>query len=44
MNALEIPDIDLNKELSKCKSMEDLVVKNGLMRQLFVNIIHRRMK
>ena len=31
MNALEIPDIHLNRELSKCKSMEDLVGKNELM-------------
>jgi transposase-like protein len=41
MNALEIPDIDLNKELSKCKSMEDLVGKNGLMQRLFGGIIQQ---
>jgi hypothetical protein len=28
MNVLEIPDINLNKELSKCKNMEDLVGMN----------------
>lgn len=41
MNALEIPDIDLKKELSKCKSMEDLVGKNGLMQRLFGGIIQQ---
>jgi hypothetical protein len=30
MNTLVIPNIDLNKELSKCNSMEDIVGKNGL--------------
>ena len=35
MNAIELPDIDLNRELSKCQSMEDLVGKNGLMQRLF---------
>lgn len=41
MKQLQIPDIDLNKELSKCKSMEDLVGKNGLMQRLFGNIIQQ---
>lgn len=41
MNALEIPDIDLKKELSKCKDMEDLVGKNGLMQRLFGGIIQQ---
>lgn len=41
MNALEIPEIDLNKELQKCKSMEDLVGKNGLMQRLFGGIIQQ---
>lgn len=41
MNALEIPEIDLKKELSKCKSMEDLVGKNGLMQRLFGGIIQQ---
>ena len=31
MNALQMPDIDLNKALNKCKSIENLVGKNGLM-------------
>lgn len=41
MKQLQIPDIDLNKELSKCKNMEDLVGKNGLMQRLFGNIIQQ---
>lgn len=41
MPELNIPDIDLKKELSKCKGMEDLVGKNGLMQRLFGNIIQQ---
>jgi transposase-like protein len=41
MKQLQIPDIDLNKELNKCKNMEDLVGKNGLMQRLFGNIIQQ---
>ncbi|TDT62890.1 transposase-like protein [Fonticella tunisiensis] len=41
MPELNIPDIDLNSELKKCKNMEDLVGKNGLMQRLFGNIIQQ---
>ena len=41
MNGVEIPDIDLNKEINKCKSMEDLVGKDGLMQRLFGGIIQQ---
>lgn len=41
MKQLQIPNIDLNKELNKCKSTEDLVGKNGLMQKLFGNIIQQ---
>ena len=41
MKQLDIPDIDLSKELKKCKSMEDLVGKDGLMQRLFGNIIQQ---
>jgi putative transposase len=41
MKQLQIPNIDLNKELNKCKSMEDLVGKNGLMQRLFGNVIQQ---
>jgi len=44
MNALEIPDINLNKELSKCKDMEELIGKNGLMQRLFGGIIQQFLK
>lgn len=41
MKELDIPDIDLKKELKRCKSMEDLVGKDGLMQRLFGNIIQQ---
>jgi putative transposase len=41
MADITIPDIDLKKELNKCKSMEDLVGKNGLMQRLFGNVIQQ---
>ena len=41
MNAIEMPDMDFNKELSKCKNMEDLVGKNGLMQRLFGGVIQQ---
>ena len=41
MNALKMPDIDLNKELNRCNSIEDLVGKNGLVQQLFGGIIQQ---
>lgn len=44
MKDLDIPEIDLNRELKKCKSMEDLVGKNGLMQRLFGNIIQQFME
>jgi len=33
MKNLVLPDIDLNKEVNKCSSMEDLVGKNGFIIQ-----------
>lgn len=41
MPEIDIPDIDLKKELNKCKSMEDLVGKNGLMQRLFGSVIQQ---
>lgn len=41
MNNIKMPDIDFNKELNKCSSMEDLVGKNGLMQRLFGDIIQQ---
>lgn len=41
MKAIEVPDIDLKEELSKCKDMEDLIGKNGLMQRLFGGIIQQ---
>ena len=44
MKELNLPDIDLNSELKKCRNMEDLVGKNGLMQRLFGNIIQQFME
>lgn len=41
MRNVQIPDIDLNKELSKCRNMDDLIGKNGLMQRLFGGIIQQ---
>ena len=41
MPDINIPDFNLNKELSKCKNIEDIVGKNGLMQRLFGNIIQQ---
>ncbi|MGN0575696.1 MAG: IS256 family transposase [Ruminococcus sp.] len=38
---MNMPNIDLNEELKKCSTMEDLVGKNGLMQRLFGNIIQQ---
>lgn len=41
MPEMNMPNIDLNEELKKCSTMEDLVGKNGLMQRLFGNIIQQ---
>lgn len=41
MRELNVPQIDLNRELNKCRNMEDLVGKNGLMQRLFGDIIQQ---
>ncbi len=41
MNNIQLPNIDLNEELSKCKDITDLVGKNGLIQRLFGNIIQQ---
>lgn len=41
MPELNIPDIDFKSELKKCKNMEDLVGKDGLMQKLFGSIIQQ---
>ena len=37
--AIIIPDLDYQAEVRKCKTMEDVVGKNGLMQKLFKDII-----
>jgi putative transposase len=41
MADINIHDIDLKNDLNKCKSMEDLVGNNGLMKILFGNVIQQ---
>ncbi len=41
MPEINVPDIDLKSELKRCKNMEDLVGKDGLMQRLFGNIIQQ---
>ena len=36
-----IPDLDYQAEVRKCKTMEDVVGKNGLMQKLFKDIIQQ---
>ena len=36
-----IPDLDYQAEVRKCKTMEDVVCKNGLMQKLFKDIIQQ---
>lgn len=36
-----IPDIDYQAEVKKCKTMEDVVGKNGLMQKLFKEVIQQ---
>ncbi len=39
-----IPDLDYQAEVRKCKTMEDVVGKNGLMQKLFKDIIQQLLK
>lgn len=36
-----IPDLDYQAEVKKCKTMEDIVGKNGLMQKLFKDVIQQ---
>lgn len=35
MKDIIVPDVDYHSEVKKCKTMEDVVEKNGLMQKLF---------
>lgn len=41
MKDIIIPDIDYQAEVKKCKTMEDVVGKNGLMQKLFKDVIQQ---
>ena len=36
-----IPDLDYRAEVRKCKTMEDVVGKNGLMQKLIKDVIQQ---
>ena len=36
-----IPDLDYQAEVRKCKTMDDVVGKNGLMQKLFKDVIQQ---
>lgn len=38
---LEVPDIDLKAEIKKCKTMEDVVGKNGLMQRILGGVMQQ---
>ncbi len=41
MKDIIIPNVDYQEELKKCKTMEDVVGKNGLMQKLFKDVIQQ---
>lgn len=41
MKDIIVPDVDYHSEIKKCKTMEDVVGKNGLMQKLFKDIIQQ---
>lgn len=41
MKEIEIPNIDYKAEIKKCKTMDDVVGKNGLMQKLLKDVIQQ---
>lgn len=41
MKDIIVPDVDYQTEVKKCKTMEDVVGKNGLMQKLFKDVIQQ---
>jgi len=41
MKEISVPDIDYQDEVKKCKTMEDVVGKNGLMQRLLKDVIQQ---
>jgi len=44
MKEIEVPDIDLRSEVKKCKTMEDVVGKNGLMQRLLKDVMQQMLE
>ena len=41
MREISVPDIDYEDEVKKCKTMEDVAGKNGLMQRLLKDVIQQ---
>lgn len=44
MKEIEEPDFDLKAEVRKCKTMEDVVGKNGLMQRLLKGVMQEMLE
>ena len=44
MKEIESPDFDLKAEVKKCKTMEDVVGKNGLMQRLLKGVMQEMLE
>ena len=40
MKEIKIPDINYKEEVKKCKTMEDVVGKNGLLQRLLKSVMN----
>ena len=39
MKEIKVPDIDYQAEIKKCKTLEDVTGKNGLLQRLFKDVM-----
>ncbi|AZV56781.1 IS256 family transposase [Clostridium sp. AWRP] len=44
MKEIEVPDIDYKEEVKKCKTMEDVVGRNGLLQRLLKDVIQNMLE
>jgi putative transposase len=44
MKEIEVPDVDLKAEIKKCKTMEDVVGKDGLMQRLLKGVMQQMLE
>ena len=41
MKEIKVPDIDYQAEIKKCKTLEDVTGKNGLLQRLFKDVMQQ---